>query len=101
MPTVGATGWVFGVLILPMQDDLGWSRSEIVGVITLSRLLSGIVAMKLGPFVDRHGARLLMIGSALLAALSMLGTALIQNPAEYYALWVLFGLSIPGLSTLG
>ena len=27
MGTVGATGWVFGVLILPMQNDLGWSRS--------------------------------------------------------------------------
>ena len=27
----GANGWVFGVLILPMQHDLGWSRSTIVG----------------------------------------------------------------------
>src|SRR5581483_5203390 len=101
LPTVGATGWVFGVLILPMQDDLHWSRSEIVGVVTLSRLLSGFVAMKLGPLVDRHGARLLMIVSAILAAAAMAGTALIHHPLEYYALWVLFGLSIPGLSTLG
>jgi hypothetical protein len=31
MGTVGATGWVFGVLILPMQNDLGWSRSVLVG----------------------------------------------------------------------
>jgi len=101
MPTVGATGWVFGVLILPMQHDLGWSRTEVVGVVTLARLLSGFFAMKLGPLVDQHGARLLMIGSSVLAAASMAGTALIQNPAEYYACWVLFGLSIPGLSTLG
>jgi len=101
MGTVGATGWVFGVLILPMQDDLGWSRTELVGVVTLARLLSGVVAIKIGPAVDRHGARLLMTVSALVAFAACVGTALSQNVWQYYLSWVLFGLAIPGLGTLG
>src|SRR5687768_8341302 len=76
MVTVGSTGFVFGVLILPMQADRGWSRSEIVGVITLARLLSGVFALWLGPFVDRRGARGLMTASALAGGLCLIGTAL-------------------------
>jgi MFS family permease len=101
MGTVGATGWVFGVLILPMQEDLGWSRSVLVGVVTLARLLSGVFAMRIGPVVDRHGARLLMTLSALVAFVACIGTALSQNVWQYYLCWVLFGLAIPGLGTLG
>jgi sugar phosphate permease len=99
--TVGATGWVFGVLILPMQDDLGWSRSALVGVVTLARLLSGAAALRLGTYVDRHGARGLMTASALGAACCLVGTAFIQELWQYYLCWALFGLCIPGLSTVG
>jgi sugar phosphate permease len=101
MGTVGASGWVFGVLILPMQDDLGWSRSVLVGVVTLARLLSGVFAIRLGPVVDRHGARWLMTLSALTAFAACLGTALSQTVWQYYLSWVLFGLAIPGMGTLG
>ena len=101
MGTVGATGWVFGVLILPMQEDLGWSRSVLVGVVTLARLLSGVFAVRIGPVVDRHGARWLMTLSALTAFAACVGTALSQTVWQYYLCWVLFGLAIPGMGTLG
>jgi MFS family permease len=99
--TVGCAGWVFGVLILPMQDDLGWSRSEIVGVVTLSRLISGVLAAPLGPMVDRHGARGLMTLSALGAAACIFGTAASQNVWQYYVCWAGFGVCMPGLSNIG
>ena len=57
--------------------------------------------MQLGPAVDRHGARLLMTVSALMAFAACVGTALSQNVWQYYLCWVLFGLAIPGLGTLG
>jgi len=93
--TVGATGWVFGVLILPMQKDLHWNRSEIVGVVTLARLVGGLWGFVLGPFVDRHGARALMTASALLAGACLIGTGLVQSSWQYYACWAVFGLSVP------
>ena len=51
----GASGWVFGVLILPMQDELGWSRSTIVGVLTLEKLVGGVYGVWLGPRLDKYG----------------------------------------------
>jgi sugar phosphate permease len=92
---------VFGVLIIPMQDDLGWSRSTIVGVLTLHRLAGGACGFWLGPLVDRHGTRLLVTVSAVAAGACLIGLSLIQAPWQSYLLWGVFGLTLPGLSTLG
>jgi sugar phosphate permease len=42
-----------------------------------------------------------MTGSAVVAAGCLIGTALSQSLWQYYACWALFGLCIPGLSTVG
>src|SRR5262245_3424327 len=96
-----ANGWVFGVLVVPMQSDLGWSRTEVVGVITVARLMSGIAGAVLGPIVDRHGARSVMTISALLAAVVLLATSIVQSTWQYYVLWLFFGLALPGLQNIG
>jgi len=96
----GASGWVFGVLILPMQDDLGWSRSAIVGVLTVERLVGGAFGAWLGPLVDRNGTRLLMTASALLAGACLFALALVEAAWQPYVVWAVFGLTLPGLSTL-
>jgi MFS transporter, OFA family, oxalate/formate antiporter len=96
----GASGWVFGVMILPMQDDLGWSRSAIVGVLTVERLVGGAFGAWLGPVVDRHGTRLLMTASALLAGACLFALALVQAEWQPYVIWGVFGVTLPGLSTL-
>ena len=54
----GSSGWVFGVLVLSMQEDLDTTRSAIVGVLFAERLLGGVSGAVLGPFIDRNGARL-------------------------------------------
>ena len=96
----GASGWVFGVLLLPMQQDLGASRSVIVGVLVVQRLVGGVAGAFLGPLIDRHGTRLITSVSAVLAALSMFGLAAVQGVWQPYVLWALFGLTLPGLSTV-
>jgi sugar phosphate permease len=101
LSTAGASGWVFGVLILPMQDDLGWSRSTLVGVLTLERLIAGVFGVGLGPMLDRHGARGLMTLSAAIAGSCLVAFALVEAPWQAYALYAVLGLTTPGLSTLG
>ena len=101
LAATGASGWVFGVLILPMQDDTGWSRSTIVGVLTLHRLLGGAVGVWLGPVIDRHGAQVAITISAAVAGTSLIALAAIQAPWQSYVLWAVFGCTIPGLVTVG
>jgi len=84
-----------------MQDDLGWSRSTIVGVITVERLVAGAFGVWLGPLVDRHGTRLLVTASAFLAGSCLLALATVDSPWQAYVLWATFGLTLPGLINLG
>jgi len=96
----GASGWVFGVLLLSMQEDLDTSRSAIVGVLVFERLVGGFAGALLGPYVDRHGTRLLTTVSAVVAGLCLFGLAAVQEAWQPYVLWAIFGLTLPGLSTV-
>jgi MFS family permease len=98
--TSGASGWVFGLLVVPMQEDLDASRSAIVGVLVLERLLGGFAGAVLGPFIDRHGTRLLTTLSAVLAGVCLFALALVQAAWQPYVVWAVFGLAFPGLATV-
>src|SRR5690606_25290898 len=96
----GSSGWVFGVLVLPMQEDLDASRSAIVGVLVAERLLGGLSGAFLGPFIDRNGARLITTVSALVAGACLMSLAFVQAVWQPYVLWAIFGFTLPGLSTV-
>jgi sugar phosphate permease len=92
---------VFGVLILPMQDELGWSRSTIVGVLTLEKLVGGVFGVWLGPRLDKYGARVIMAASAAFGGTCLILLSQVQAPWQSYVLWALMGLVSPGLLTMG
>lgn len=48
------------VLIVPMEDDLGWTRVAMIGAFSCGTLISGLAAMPIGRWVDRHGLRALI-----------------------------------------
>ncbi len=83
-----------------MQADLHASRSAIVGVLLVQRLISGAAGALLGPFIDREGTRLVTAVSAVIAGGCLLGLAAVQTAWQPYVLWGIFGLSLPGLSTV-
>ena len=99
--TIAAAGYVFGVLILSMQRDLGWSQSAIQGPLLVNRWISGLLSVPLGPVVDRYGVRVSMSVSALLAGVGLLLVASAQTTLAFYCAWALFGIAQPGLGLLG
>ena len=99
--TIGAGGLIFGVLILSMQSDFGWSQKAIVGVLLLNRWISGAFSFALGPIADKYGSRHLMTFGAVLAGISLIAVSLSQNVWTYYAAWALFGAARPGIGLLG
>ena len=99
--TAGAGGWIFGVLILSTQDEFGWAQKTVVGVLLVDRWISGALAAFLGPYVDKHGARALMTGSAALGGIALILVAAAQDVWWYYGAWALYGLAQPGVGLLG
>lgn len=88
----------FALMVQPMEAELGWSRPAINGAFTLGILVSGILAIPVGRWVDRHGGRAPLglggvLGSALLA-----GWAMVDQLWVFYALW--FGLGIAHATAL-
>jgi MFS family permease len=83
----------FPVFIAPMEAELGWSRAEISGAFTCGLLASGVAAIPVGRWVDRHGSRWpLAVGTAVGAAL-LLAWAMLDSLALFYAVWIAIGVT--------
>jgi MFS family permease len=70
------------VFILPMTTELGWSRAELSGAVSLGGVLAAVVSPAVGALVDRHGARAVLLVSTFAIA----GTAF-ALAATHSLLW--------------
>ena len=97
-----ATSYLFGLLVVPMENDLGWSRTTLTGALTVATFVSAGLGMVLGPIFDRSGARLGMTLSALFGGACLLLLAFTSVPWAYYALLgVGVGAARTGLEIVG
>ncbi len=76
-----------GVLVVPLQDDLGWSRSVISFAVSIGLVLFGLVGPLSGWLMDRWGPRRVMLGGLALIALSMFASARMTQVWQLYAFW--------------
>jgi MFS family permease len=83
----GTSYYLFGVLVVPMGHDLGWSRAGMSGAYALGTVLAGLLGMPIGRLVDKYGARLLLSAGSLLSGLSLLGLAAVHTLWQFYLLW--------------
>jgi len=90
----GTVYYSFSVLLLPMEAELGWSRSAINGALSLGLLIAGLCAYGIGSWVDRRGGRLLMSVGSLLAGILLALWSRIDNLLLFYAIWIGLGFAM-------
>ncbi len=90
----GVLYYAFGVFVKPMEAELGWSRAETSAAFSLALLVSGLAAIPVGRWFDRHGARTLMTAGSIWGALLVWGWAQVQSLAAFYLLWAGLGLAM-------
>jgi MFS family permease len=84
----GVSNITMAVVLKPISDDLGWSRSLTAAAITMGALFGGVLSPLFGPLADRLGPRLLLpAGGALVGSLSI-GVSLSTEPWQFYATFV-------------
>ena len=94
----GAAIWGPSVLLLPMTEDMEWSRAQFFSAFLVRELIAGFSAPFIGPLYDtKHGPRLLMGAGALILGAS---TALVSVVGELWQFVLLFGVG-GGLAELG
>ncbi|MFC4638246.1 MFS transporter [Deinococcus hohokamensis] len=79
-----------GVFLLPMQQDLGFSRGDLSLTASLGLLVFGLAAPLSGRLMDRFGPRRVASVGLLLVALSFYLSTLARSPLALHLSWGLF-----------
>jgi len=82
----GAFYYAFPMIALAMQAELGWTKSDLYGALTLGLLISAVLTYPVGVAIDRgYGRSVMAIASAATAALMMLWS-FTQSLTNFYIL---------------
>ena len=84
----GSFYYVFVSLMSPMEADLGWSKTQISGALSVVLATNGICTYGIGRWIDRYGGRLLMT----LGAFG--GACLLVLWAHVTELWHLYAIAV-------
>ena len=79
-----ASSLILAIFMYPMSQDLGWSRTLLVGAASFGALASTLVSPLVGWCVDRYGARPVLTISVLLLGLSTFLTGWATIPLVFY-----------------
>ncbi len=91
MALSSGTRMSFGVAMVPLSQQFGWTRTTLSTVALLSSIVTGLLAMIMGVLVDRFGPRrLLGLGVAVLG----LGTWLLTMATTVWQFGLAYGLLI-------
>jgi len=75
------------VLIVPLEDAFGWSRSQISLAVSINVLLFGLVAPFAAALMERFTVRKVVMSALTIVAISASSTIFISQPWHLWALW--------------
>ena len=99
MLTVGSGQYAFGFLIEPLEQEFGWTRTQINFSLSFTAVGS-LLAPFLGRIMDRHGAKNILAASIGLIAVSYLLRPLMTELWHWYALSLVQYAGFSGASIL-
>ena len=85
-----AASLTIAVFMIPLSDDLGWSRTLIAGAASVGGLVASGVSPLVGWLVDRYGARQVLAASVFIMGLSTIALAWATVPVAFY---IAYGIS--------
>ena len=75
------------VLIVPLEEAFGWSRSQISAAVSINVLLFGLVAPFAAALMERFTVRKVVMSALALVSLSATSTIFMTQPWHLWALW--------------
>lgn len=88
----GLVYYTFPLFVVPMAEELGWSRSSMFGALSAGLLVAGLSSISVGAWIDRGHGRMLMTGGSLFAAVLLLVWSRVDSLPLFYALWIGLGV---------
>lgn len=90
----GSVYYSFSLLVVPMEQSMGWSRTATNAALSLGLLVSGFAAYPVGRWIDHGlGRRVMTVGSVIAAAMLLLWSVSSSLTVVFVA-WIGLGLSM-------
>jgi MFS family permease len=89
---LGSAQFSLSVFLVPMEDDLGWSRSTLFIALAVRQVFGGMLGPLIGPLIDKPmGPRIIMPVGALLMGLSLASVKWVSSPLEFMLTYGVMG----------
>jgi MFS family permease len=92
--TWGILYYAFGVLLAPMEREMGWSRAQSTAAFSLALLLAAAGAVPVGRLVDRGRARAMMTLGSCAGTVLLVLWAHVESLHALYLVWAAIGLTM-------
>ena len=83
-------------LLLMWERNLGWSKTELAGALTLALVTSALLGPVTGRLIDRGFGRVVFSGSTALGAVLLAGLAWVEHLWQFYCVWFGIGVAMAG-----
>ncbi|SDT10523.1 Cyanate permease [Friedmanniella luteola] len=90
----GILYYAFPVLAGRISADTGWSLTRLTAAFSLGLVVSAVLGIGVGRWLDRHGPRWLMTLGSALAAVSVVGVALAPSFGWFVTAWAVSGVAM-------
>ena len=95
----GGSRFAFGLVLKPMTEELGWSRSTLTLALTVFMVAGAVGLPVAGRLVDRYSLKWTMVGGSVMAALGIGLMAFVQSPWHVFAVYgLLYGIGNAGIA---
>jgi sugar phosphate permease len=85
----GTSQLFMAVMLKPMTDEMGWSRTEMAGAVTAGTLAAGFLSPWMGRLTDRFGGRVLMPAGALIVAGAYFALGSLTELWQFYVVYII------------
>lgn len=101
MTVAAGIGWfTFSVFLKPLENEFGWSRTQLMTGVALWAAMHAISAPVLGHFMDRWRPRWIMLAGVAGMGLTTFALGEIRSLYQFYGLLFLAGLTITACTYL-
>ncbi len=88
--------YLFPALLRAWEQDLGWSRTELLGAFTVALLLSALIAPEVGRQIDKGRSDIVFLVSTMASGVLLAALTQITALWQFYLVWGMLGIAMAG-----
>jgi MFS family permease len=90
----GTTYYVPATMIGPIAEELGASRTVLLGAFSWAVLIAGFCAPAIGRFIDRHGGKPVLAAGQAVTAVGLVALSFTHSVWWWYGAWSILGVGM-------